>query len=644
MKKKDDIQKKFVNVKVEYQKNFNKFKEFIGLFDESINNNDFQQLNKFYPLIEDFEILFLSGYQKRKKEGTFYTDKTISDFIVIESLLCLINKKLKIYDQNFKKIEKIDEIYEFDPKIKHKMVELLLNSKICDPACGSGRFILSSAEIIFRIIRKLNPNLSDLNLKIQILKNLFGYDINEDAIKLCRLKLIRWYNEKQNLNIKKLLSILIKNIKIQNSIINSNFPKFDIIIGNPPYGNIINQKDKKILKREKIFFKDIYCTFLLKALEWATEIIGFLIPKSFLLRQGYINFRREILSKANILKIFDIGSKMFKNATNEVQIILYENKNGYKNRDLIVYDFPKTQVIKYSNQKVDSLRICFNPSCPLTLSSKKIYSYTFLNKCPFCESDTVELQRIRIKPDRKIYQLIEKIEKVGDINYLNPVNFPKMIRGEEEIGLKLVKQKIRNKDTNGSCFFISARNDFSYYYFKKIKSFNIEEINAKSLKGNDYEYYKGCKLLIKHNNIIPEALFTEDNVCFTSSIYSLLHKDSDELKYLCANLNSALIQFYCIYAINNQKDTTINLNQYMIRHLPIIKPNNKIKVDIAQKVDTISQILKDTKGIINKKCAQVLREIDNIILNLFSITETEKRLIISKIKDQIKHFKIIYNI
>ncbi len=643
MKKKNDIQKKFVNVKVEYQKNFNKFKEFIGLFDESINNNDFQQLNKFYPLIEDFEVLFLSGYQKRKKEGMFYTDKTISDFIVIESLLCLINKKLKIYNQNFKKIEKIDEIYKFDQNIKHKIVELLLNSKICDPACGSGSFILSSADIVFNIIRKLNTNLSDLNLKIQILNNLFGYDINESAIKLCKLKLIRWYNDKLNSNMKKLLSILTKNIRKQNSIINSNFPKFEIIIGNPPYGNILNQKEKKILKKEGVFFKDIYCAFLLKALEWATEIIGFLVPKSFLLRQGYITFRRKLLSKANILKIFDIGSKMFKNATNEVHIILYENKNEYKNKDLIIYDFPKTQIIKYPNQKVDSLRICFNPSCPLTLSSKKIYTYTFLNKCPFCKSNTVELQRIRIKPDLKIFQLIEKIEKIGDLNYLNPVSFPKMIRGEEEIGLKLVKQKIR-KDTNGSCFFISARNDFSYYCFKKNKSFNIEEINSKSLKGTNYEYYKGPKLLIKHNNIIPEALFTEDNVCFTSSIYSLLHHDVVELKYLCATLNSILIHFYCIYAINNQKDTTINLNQYMIRHLPIMKPNHKIKVDIAQKVDIVSQILKDTKGIINEKCAQVLREIDNIILNLFSITETERRLIITKIKDQIKHFKTIYNI
>ena len=136
---------------MEKQKNFNKFKEFIGIFDISIKNNDFQQLNRFIPLIEDLEEFFLSGYSNRKKEGAFYTNKDISDFIVIEILLCLINKKLKNYDQNLKKLESIDEIYKFESSIKKKIVKLLLNIKICDPACGSGGFLKSSAEIVLKL-------------------------------------------------------------------------------------------------------------------------------------------------------------------------------------------------------------------------------------------------------------------------------------------------------------------------------------------------------------------------------------------------------------------------------------------------------------------------------------------------------------
>ncbi|MFX1371727.1 MAG: class I SAM-dependent DNA methyltransferase [Promethearchaeota archaeon] len=625
-----------------YQKDFQKFKEFITIYDNSIKTNDFQQLNKLIPLIKEYEEKFLTSYHKRKKEGTFYTNKKITDFIVSETLIHLINKKFNSYDLVPSQISKIDEIYKLDTEFKEKVSKLLFSVKICDPACGSGEFLLSSAEIAFHIISKLNPNMTIANIKKQILNNLYGYDINEYAIKLCLLKLLKWYHDKFDSNGKKIVSLLKSNIVLSNSLINSNFPKFDIIIGNPPYGNILTQDDKEILKKENIFNKDIYCAFLLKALEWSKEFIGFLVPKSFLLRQSYINFRQKFLSKANILKIYDIGSKMFKTATNEVQIIVYENNKTDIKKDLEVYDYPKTKIITYPNQFVDSLRICFNLKCPLILKAKKLYVYTFANKCPFCGSDTVEMNRIRIKPNKEIYNLIEKIEKVGDLNYLNPVVFPKMIRGEEEKGLKLVKSNLR-KDINGSCLFISAKNDFTYYNFKKIKSFNIEEINSKFLKGINYEYYKQPKLMIKHNNIIPEAIYTEENVCFTSSIYSLLHSQSDELKFICAILNSGLIQFYCIYGINNQKDTTINLNQYMIRHLPIIAVNNKIKKTIADKVEQVNNLLITNELITNESVQELLKDIDDIIFNQYSITEKEKNLIISELRKQIKHFQILYN-
>ncbi|MFX1420337.1 MAG: Eco57I restriction-modification methylase domain-containing protein [Promethearchaeota archaeon] len=628
---------------MEEQKDFRNFRDFIGRFDRSIKTKDIKQLNRLFPDIDIFEELFLSKYQKRKSEGTFYTNRTISDFIVTEALLCLIKKNINLQIYNTILLSDLDELTKFDEEIKYKLIELLLNATICDPACGSGGFLLSAASIIYNTLSRLKNHLSNIQIKNKILENLFGSDINGLAIKLCTLKLLRWYNIEDKAELESIMPILNSNLRIQNSIINKKFPKFDLIIGNPPYGNILNQKDKEFLSKENIFFNDIYCTFLLKALKWSKGVIGFLVPKSFLLRQGYIKFRSDLLSQANILKIFDIGSKIFKKATNEVQIIIYENKisNSVIPR-LIIYDYPKTMVIEYPNQIVDSLRICFNSSCPLNIKSKKLYVYTFKKSCPYCGLDTFKLNRIRIKPNENEFLLIEKIENFGDLNYLNPVDFPKMIRGEEEKGLKIVKKRLR-KDTKGSCTFLSAKNDFSYYSYNKNKSLNIEEIDSLILKGNDYEYYRKPKLLIKHNNIIPEAIYTEENICFTSSIYSLINEDLNELKYLCAILNSVLIQFYCIYGINNQKDTTINLNQYMIRHLPFVKPNNRNKMEIVKKVDAIRDSLNLNNGIANSNTYQLLREIDDIIFNLYTISESERDLIISKTKNQIKHFEAIYN-
>jgi len=253
----------------------------------------------------------------------------------------------------------------------------------------------------------------------------------------------------------------------------------------------------------------------------------------------------------------------------------------------------------------------------------------------------MKLNRIRIKPSQEIYHLINKIEKSGNLNYLNIKYFPKMVRGEEDKGLVEVRKLIR-KDKRGTCFFISAKSDFKYYYIDKNKSLNIEEIDAKILKGNAYEYYTSPKLLIKHNNIIPEAIYTEDNVCFTSSIYSLLHSDIDELKYLCAALNSILIQFYCIYGINNQKDTTINLNQYMIRHLPIVKPDDGLKVEIAKKVDKIIAYNEINAGKESLNIVNLSKDIDNSIFDLYNLSNEERNSIISNVSKQIDYFKKIY--
>ncbi|MFX1303528.1 MAG: class I SAM-dependent DNA methyltransferase [Promethearchaeota archaeon] len=625
-----------------------KFKTYIDLFDRAVESKNYQLLKKLLKLIQENESLFLEGYNKRKKEGVYYTNEEISKFIISKSIIEIINKKLNHFRNINFEIKNLKEIYHLQQDLKREIIKILLNLSICDPACGSGVFLFSAANILFELIQNLSKEVNQFRIKTQILRNIYGLDINPHAIKLCSLKLFAWVYKEIELNNTESITSIFSNLKVDNSLFSKDWPKklfnrknFDIIVGNPPYGNILSKKEKDVLKYQNLFYNDIYCAFLIKSLDWIDSgIIGFLVPKSFLLRQGYIKFRNNLLDNASILKIYDIGANLFKKATNEVQIVIYQ-KNKNQEYNLEVFDYPEYRIITYMNQRFDKLRVCFNIECPLSLKSRKLYVYTFKKICPYCGYITVDLNRIRIKPNEEVFKLIDKIENIGDLNYLNHVDFPKMIRGEEEKGLKLVRRKLR-KNTYGSCFFISARNDFRYYAFKKNKSFNIEEIEAKILKGNNYEYYKKPKLLIKHNNIIPEAIYTEDRVCFTSSIYSLLHDDTNELKFLCAVLNSILIQFYCTYAINNQKDTTINLNQYMIRHLPIVKSNKEIKIKIAEKVDTIMNLLILNNGIANERTYQLLREIDNIIFNLYTISESEKDLIISKTKKQNKHFNLVY--
>ncbi len=619
-------------------------------FEELIKEREYQKAHQFLSNLDKKEEKFLQNYNKRKKEGVYYTNFNLSKFIVEKTLLLYINDKSKL------QLKDLNEIIDLDYSIKKEIQNLLKELTICDPTCGSGNFLSNSTIILHNTLNNTLQKNEESKFKFQILKNIYGFDINNHSIIFSKLKLINWFYNGDNFNnYYEIKPIINSNILKKNSLINSNLSelnlkreKFDIIIGNPPYGNILNQYEKKLLKREGIYFKDIYCAYLLKALDMCDGFIGFLIPKSFLMRQSYINFRKEFLSKADLLNIYDLGSNIFRTATNEVQILIYKkisksSKKTFQNfsNDLNIYNFPNEKINSYENQIFDDLRVCFNYECPLNNKAKKFYIYTYKEHCPTCFSKTTNLNRIRIKCTKEILQLINSIEKKGDLNYLNVRDYPKLIRGEEAEGLKEVKFVLR-KENKGDCYFIDAKYDFHPYYFNTSKLFNLELIDPKKLKGNAKEYYKGPKLLIKHNNIYPEALFTEEKTCFTSSIYSLLYKKKEELKYLCALLNSLLIHFYCIFGINNQRDTTINLNQYMIRHLPIININNYEKRDLVNLVELITHELRIANGKMHLLIKEDIKKLNNCIFNLYSINNEEKKLIISEVKKFNQNFNSIY--
>ncbi len=586
---------------------------------------DKSQFQSYLNKINLLEENFIQSYTKRKKEGGFYTTDKISQFIFSEVLSFPINKNFKALH-----INTLNELANLKLEDTVNLFPFLLNLTVCDPACGSGVFLVNAAETLYTLLLKFKRQSDPTKLTKQILENIFGLDINEQAIKLCRLKLLKWFYEKNqnHSDLDAILKVLESNIKIADSLTWKFSHNFDIVIGNPPYGNILSQSQKKKLKQEGVFYNEIYCAFLLKAIDWSNGTIGFIIPKSFLLRQSYITFRYNVLKKANLLRIYDVGPNMFKNATNEVQILIYEKKDS-RLKNLEIYNSSGMKILTYPNQKFDLLNICKNPTCPLYNKPRKIYVYAFKPNCPYCNFKMEPMNRIRMKVNSFLFPLIERIEEKGNLNYLNVQNFPKMIRGEEAKGLVAVKQLLKDQ-LKGSCIFLNAKNDFMNYHYKRNKFFDIEKIKPEKLKGTNYEYYNKPKLLIKHNNTYPAAVYTEECVCFTSSIYSLLHDDKQELKFLCALLNSSIIKFYCIYGINNQINTTINLNQYMIRHLPVIEPNNEIKHFISSKVDLIINLFEQEKYN-EQEIVDIQKELDDILFQLYLITKKEKDLILKSI-------------
>ncbi len=564
----------------------NQIAEIYRKYLDLLNNGDFTQLRDLLKQIPDINTFYEKKIDNKRKKGAFYTKKELAVYIsnrTVEWFLKKFFNKLGVSENDnsypFHILKKISSNHA------QELFERLKTLTVLDPACGSGIFLLSIADLIFKIMReacnKQKIASQDWELKKEILENVIhGIDIDKTAICICELSLFSWFFESVPEEV--LQSLDKEALMVSFSITNRDFllerefnKPFDIILGNPPYGNILNSEYKERIRKEIFFTNDIYCAFLIQSLKISDGIIGFLLPKSFLLRQNYLDLRNYLLEYSVFYQITDLGSKIFKGATNEVQIFLYGKKGAIKATNGIntkISDFSNNLINAFSNHNFDQLKICDkNIDCEMYDKQRRFFAYTFDEKCPFCGHQTRNINRIRIKLDADKIKIINYIERNSNLNFLNVQDFD-MIRGEEETPLKELRKIIQKKSeliSKDDYYLLNAKNDIDYFKIRKNKVVNLSGFSTKK----QIHYYNSPKLLIKHNSIYPVSVFVRDNAIFTSSVYSLLGKEA-LLKSLSLLYNSKLMKFYCIYAINNQNDTTINLNQYMIRHLPLVLPED----------------------------------------------------------------------
>ncbi len=164
---------------------------------------------------------------KRKKDGVFYTPKYITKYIVDNTVgkLCTDKKA---------ELQLDEEDYSTDRKHHRKTIQplfdklttyrnWLLQLTICDPACGSGAFLIQALDHLItehRYIDELQAKLfgdaivlTDTEKSI-LENNLFGVDINEESVEIAKLSL--WLRTAQP---NRKLNDLNNNIKCGNSLI-----------------------------------------------------------------------------------------------------------------------------------------------------------------------------------------------------------------------------------------------------------------------------------------------------------------------------------------------------------------------------------------------------------------------------------------
>lgn len=182
------------------------------------------------------------------------------------------------------------------------------NDSVADPCCGSGVFL---TEVLKAKI--LNKEKNPLSL-------IYGIDIDDTAVRICRINLILTAKSHFNgiLNVHTGDSIeLLWNSK---SILPD---KIDFVVTNPPWGSDFNPPSFNSLEALK-YSQDSFSVILIGSMLRLSDRgrLSFLLPESFLNVGTYSSTRKKILSDSSYITVSELGKVFSGLLTNVVRLDL----------------------------------------------------------------------------------------------------------------------------------------------------------------------------------------------------------------------------------------------------------------------------------------------------------------------------------
>jgi hypothetical protein len=237
----------------------------------------------------------INGY----KEGSYYTPSYVTEFMAKDLVQRLvISRTNSIFKTSFLKIDEITFFIENDYEKSIKLSEMINNLKICDPAVGSGHFLVSilnqiialKSELNILFIKNTKRRLNQYSIKVQrdvlvikdgqgkdfyydksnsetqliqetlfhekrnIIENtLFGVDLNQNAVSICRLRL--WIELLKNSYYKREIMVTLPNIDANIKHGNSLTYNINFSTGSKLTNASFGEEEKAILNRYKALNK-----------------------------------------------------------------------------------------------------------------------------------------------------------------------------------------------------------------------------------------------------------------------------------------------------------------------------------------------------------------------------------------------------
>ncbi|MBD3195989.1 MAG: N-6 DNA methylase [Candidatus Lokiarchaeota archaeon] len=568
-------------------------------------------------IIKTFEERDLDTKSSYLNSGTIYTPLPIIKYMVKSSFRLFLENNhfsLKEHIEGFLFLNRVDTFLTNNPESKEKYIKLLDKIKILDPACGSGRFLVATADYLLELKRIVYPNISTFNLKKKIIENnIFGVDIDDLAVIVTKLNLLNWlYLEKKGTSSLKARHLDLKNkdliVKVLDrfsvgfNIVAMDFlmdysnlidHKFQLIIGNPPYienkklnkGNYKKKLYKNFYSAYKLF--DISILFLEKSIEYLSNrkgVLSFIITNKFLAADFGKKIRKLLVEKTSIEEIINISSlPIFKSKSVYPIIISLTNKEKSKNSKILIRKYDKVKDIDIKNTNLFSTLTQIN-----------------LNKLP----DKVIPIQGNPTLIQKIYNSFETIEEryrnlqivyrpFGFINYSK--------------NLKYVSSNKKSKHD----FVLLGTGNVGKYFIKFDKPITLAK---KKVKVNYFNYDENLKdnwskcgaeqIIFREIAKNLTAVYDPGNFTNLTGLYFLKvpNFSTDQLFALLVIINSDLMNliFKTLFGTLHMASGYMRFNASFIRRLPI--PNNlpSSLSQIGKALQFLSQIIYDYSLLIQK--------------------------------------------
>jgi len=575
------------------------------------------------------------------KDLLFIIIKELEHISLLESSKDILSDAFEIFVSKMLK----DEGGQFftPPNIAKFMVNYLdpeEDSKVLDPACGHGGFLLETKELLW-------SKIDNEQKKVKIISNLYGIDKDLFLARICKLYLEILSSGKSNVFCEDSLDINSYRDQAK-KVIKNNY--FDSILTNPPFGAKIPINNKKILneyefghlwknidgnwqKQEKIVKQQPpQILFIERCVQLLKDggKLGIVLPEGIFGNPSDRYIWDFLKSNGKILGIISLDQNTFQPYTCNKTSILFFQK---------LKDIPKNYKIDFAivdnvgHDKDGKTQYILNKD-----GTKKLDQ----DKNPIINDDLIDLH-LKLKNTEDFnYQKEQKLFKINFSQIKNKIFIPSYYIGVEKplkalenninfqlisIG-DLINKKIiytKNKgyiprgDEIGS--HVYGLGDIPFIRTSEINNWEVDLNSHKKTSNEVYDQFKD-----KQNIEIGDILLVKDggpnligNTAFISELDTRIIIQSHIFQIKILKNNENIDSYLLLYLLN------LDIVQKQIKAITFVQGTiatigNRIMdviLPIPSEINKRKEISNDIKEIIDNK-TEIRKKINKLSINYFS--------------------------